>query len=129
LKIYTGYFAQIKKYPHPISIARFKPKWCNDIPEYLGLAPSEKLLKQYKILLEERPNEISLAQNMYEVEFQCQLDQLGFYKILNWLENLANRDPEITLICYERPGNFCHRHLVAEYLAKHCADCIGEYIL
>lgn len=41
--MYTGYFAQIRKYREtglvPISIARFSPKWYNGF-EYKKLAPT-----------------------------------------------------------------------------------------
>lgn len=33
-----------------------------------------------------------------------------------WLD-LLNRE-EVTLVCYCRPGDFCHRLLLAEYLVK-----------
>lgn len=26
---------------------------------------------------------------------------------------------DVALLCYERPGQFCHRHMLAEYLTEH----------
>ena len=28
----------------------------------------------------------------------------------------------LTLVCYEKPSEFCHRHLVADWLTQHGAD-------
>ena len=31
--------------------------------------------------------------------------------------------PRIALICYEKPSDFCHRHLVADWLNKNGVEC------
>ena len=31
-------------------------------------------------------------------------------------EKADNKDIDIALVCYEKPGDFCHRHLVADWL-------------
>ena len=31
--------------------------------------------------------------------------------------------PRIALICYEKPTDFCHRHLVADWLNKNGIEC------
>ena len=39
-------------------------------------------------------------------------------------ENICrSKDYHIALICYEKPGDFCHRHLVAKWLREHGVDC------
>ena len=40
-------------------------------------------------------------------------------------ENLLARE-YLVLLCYCRPGKFCHRHILAEYLGKLGAEVIGE---
>ena len=43
----------------------------------------------------------------------------GFYmkdSVLKNLEKLAGGREEIALVCYEKPGDFCHRHIVADWL-------------
>ena len=32
-------------------------------------------------------------------------------------------ESDIALICYENPSDFCHRHLVAEWLKKNGFEC------
>ena len=36
--------------------------------------------------------------------------------VLKNLEKLAGGREEIALVCYEKPGDFCHRHIVADWL-------------
>ena len=31
--------------------------------------------------------------------------------------------PRIALVCYEKPSDFCHRHLVADWLNKNGISC------
>lgn len=31
--------------------------------------------------------------------------------------------PDIALICYEKPSDFCHRHLVADWLNRNGFEC------
>ena len=37
-----------------------------------------------------------------------------------------SQDEDIVLICYEKPGDFCHRHLVANWL-RHQGYPVEEY--
>lgn len=34
-----------------------------------------------------------------------------------------NPDYHIALLCYEKPDDFCHRHLVADWLRKNGYEC------
>ena len=40
---------------------------------------------------------------------------IGRENILRELERLSG-GKDVALICYEAPGDFCHRHLLVEYL-------------
>lgn len=42
-------------------------------------------------------------------------------EVFTWLNSLGN-DKDITLLCHEREGVFCHRILVAEIVKKHRPD-------
>lgn len=35
----------------------------------------------------------------------------------------VNKDWHIALICYERPTDFCHRHLVSKWLNENHIEC------
>lgn len=111
MKIYTSYFANLRKIPGdiiPISICRKPPNGYNGL-EYKGLAPSLSLLSAWK----KSPNE-----KAYRKVFCNILDRLDPHMILNDLLNMSE-GRDIVLICYEHPSKFCHRHLVAEWLNEH----------
>ena len=111
--IYTGYFAQLKKYQEagltPVSIARITPNWYEGyvLPE---LAPSKSLLYSYK------------AGQVTEEEYK---EEYSVYLSLNvpWKQVLAKlrvygQKQDVILLCYEKSKDFCHRHILAEYLRE-----------
>lgn len=48
------------------------------------------------------------------------LGKLKPIDIINKIRKLSveNGFKEVVLLCYERPNDFCHRHLVAEWLRE-----------
>lgn len=109
--IYTGYFAQLKKYQAlgltPISIARYSPSWFTGhcLKE---LAPSESLLTGYKA------GRISIEE--YKKQYLQQLEKVRWTEVLHRLEKYA---PDgAVLCCYEKPSDFCHRHILSEYMRE-----------
>lgn len=115
LKVYTSYFGKIKQAIHPVSISRYPPKW------YAGwtfpsLAPSAQLLSDYKA---GRVNEAE-----YTTIFQAQIRHQHVVKeVVSNLSRFANDDGIITLMCYEKPEDFCHRYLVAKWLEED-SNCV-----
>lgn len=41
--------------------------------------------------------------------------------VRTWLDTLRPEE-DVTLLCYCRPGVYCHRHLIARMLARHRPD-------
>lgn len=110
MRIYTSYFANLAKIPDgiiPISISCKPPKGYNGL-EYKVLAPSHTLLSAWHKNHDE---------NYYREVFCNKLDELNAHNIIGVLEYMS-KGRDIVLVCYERPENFCHRHLVAEWLCK-----------
>ena len=102
MKIYTSYFgAKISKDIEKIAIVRYLPRWFNGI-NYQTLAPSKEIFRMND---EKRFTEI----------FSKHLCSLNAAKIVNELRLLSG-GKDIALLCYEKPGDFCHRHLVANWL-------------
>lgn len=105
-KVYTGYFAQIKKHKAAgckvISIARFSPKWF-DGEECKTLAPSADLLNRYRSGITDS--------NAYDEEY---IQYLTGIDVLNVVEGLRSEE-DVILCCYEKPSDFCHRHVLARY--------------
>lgn len=110
MKIYTSYFANLIKVPDsivPISISCKPPKGYNGL-EYKVLAPSHALLSAWHKNHDE---------NYYRRVFGNKLNSLNVHGVISVLEYMS-KGKDIVLVCYERPGNFCHRHLIAEWFCK-----------
>jgi hypothetical protein len=109
--IYTSYFAQVKNLPSdivPISIAAKQvPGW--RYPVYKALAPTYNILYDYK---RGGDKDHYVAAYLRDV-----LRYLSPEKVVADLEKLSG-GKDIALICYEKSGSFCHRHVVARWLGK-----------
>lgn len=108
--IYTGYYAQLKKYIAagltPVSIAGKAPAFYNGI-EYKKLAPKYDFFSAWK------RGEIDNFE--YTTRFNKEvLGNLNPHAIIEELTSLAGEN--IVLLCYEKQGDFCHRHIVADWL-------------
>lgn len=110
---FTSYFANLKNLPTehvtPVSIARAAPVWYKGL-EYKQLAPSWSILKEFKETHDEKKYS---EQYIKEV-----LDNLNPYEVREELMKLTE-DWQIVLLCYEKPDEFCHRHLVADWLSSY----------
>lgn len=113
--IYTSYFAKLSKIPSnitPIAICGKSPEWYKGI-QYKKLAPKWSFFSVWK---QTHDNDYYIQHFNEEV-----LSPINADDIIHELYSLAgkNQDEDIVLICYEKPGDFCHRHLVAEWLTNH----------
>ena len=102
----TSYFAKYRDGANGVSIALFPPKGYKG-RRYMKLAPPEWLLRAYK----SKPDEEQYKKD-YDEHVLSKLDPRQVYDDLG--ENAV-------LLCYEAPGKFCHRRLVAEWLER----CLG----
>ena len=119
--IYTSYFAQLRNLPEnivPVSICGKAPDW------YKGLQ-YKKLAPKYDFFMEWKKNH----DNDYYIKcFNEQvLDKLNVADVIVDLSRLVygfnTGENDIALICYEKPSDFCHRHLVADWLRSHGYKC------
>lgn len=110
MRIYTGYFAILQKLKNPVSICAIPPKW-SDCPNFKLLAPSKD------ILLGAKSGEIT--QDQYTKRFNAYLKTLDQEEVLQQLKELVG-SKTITLVCFEKTNDFCHRHLVADWLEPFC---------
>ena len=120
VNLYTSYFANIKNLlenVEPIAI-------CGKFPEnysgkqYRKLAPSWSIWKEWHDSTDPDKDE-----RYTERFFLERLSPLDAEKVFKEISELA--DEKIPcLICYERPENFCHRHLVARWFE----DILGLYV-
>ena len=126
--IYTTYFANLKNLNReiscPIAICGKSPNGYKGL-EYKKLAPKWWFFKEWKenhdnnfyienfnkeVLSVTTPNRVmtdirNLIASVYGMEM------IDFSE--RWWENVSY---DIYLVCYEKPEDFCHRHLVADWL-------------
>lgn len=124
--ITTGYYAQLSNYlmknyfPIPISIVPpkwFPKKYLKDIK--LNLSPTHKILTLYK------NNDLD-EESYINMFYEDVLNKNNINHILNQLTNISNK---IVLLCYEKPFNFCHRHIVSYWLSQKLGFEICELTL
>ena len=114
--IYTTYFAQLRNLPPdivPISICGKVPDWYKGI-QYKKLAPKYGFFMKWK---QDHDNDYYIEHFQEEV-----LDQLDISDVLINLYSLSD-DKNIALVCYEKPTDFCHRHLVAKWFKENRVEC------
>ncbi len=109
--IYTSYFGNLRNIPEsivPISICGKTPDWYKG-NQYKKLAPKYGFFMEWK---RNRNNQF------YIEEFKKQvLLPLNRTIVISELLSLSN-NKDIVLLCYEKPNEFCHRHLVATWLSE-----------
>lgn len=118
--IYTGYYAKIKEYEKAgltmISIAGKAPSFYNGV-QYKKFAPTYEIFNKWK------SGEIDNFgyNDAFKVEV---LDKLSKDEVKQFLNSF---DTDIILLCYEKSGDFCHRHIVADWIETELGMRVEEY--
>ena len=113
MNIFTSYFSKAvfldeSKYM-VVAISRYVPMGFSGVRE-LRFAPSRKLLMDYKE---------GLSQDLYTQRFLNELRNGDcVYSVFKDLARLSH-GRDIVLCCYEKPGFFCHRRLIADFVLSH----------
>jgi hypothetical protein len=110
----TSYFKWHNAFPfeNAVGIAGRSPKWYSG-KEYKVLAPKYWFFKKYK---EDGDKDFYIEK--YKEEVLSNLDAQKVYEDLG--ENA-------TLLCWEEPGKFCHRHLVSSWLSESLGIEVKEF--
>ena len=104
----TSYFAKSHRDPNAVAIVAFCPDWYKG-KRYPPLAPPWSLVAAYKKTGDK---------DAYEEAYLKQvLSNITPEKVMKDLGNDA------ILLCYENPVEFCHRHIVADWLNASGFDC------
>ena len=116
--IYTTYFAKLKKLPEtivPIAICKWIPEGLRlGCYHYLELAPRPDFLLEYK-----RTGDTEKFTKCYNEQVLAKLDPHRLVEaLIDWVGG-----KDIAFVCYEKPADFCHRHLVADWLRNAGYDC------
>lgn len=116
----TSYYAKVRSNPNAVSIAGYPPKWYKG-RTYPALAPHLWFFRKYK---EDGDKEFYRQQYFEKV--------LGVLDPKKVYEDLG---PDAIITCWEKGESglsfsqqpeFCHRHLVAEWLEQHLGITITE---
>ena len=121
MKLYTSYFAKVKQlqemgFDNLRCVAGYAPKFFHDLPNahfMPDLAP-RKLWWQYW-----HDNHLP---NMFYVEQynNTVLSKLDPNEVVKKLGDGA------VMLCYEKPGEFCHRHIIADWITKNTGVEVEE---
>jgi uncharacterized protein YeaO (DUF488 family) len=126
----TSYYAKFSRLSKeeksryiPVLISTSLPKWFLDREEYY---------MEYKLLAPSSNNVFKLKNNkMSQEDFtNAYTDKLKGLDLEQILEDLYDyegiTDTEIVLLCYEKSTDFCHRHILREYLNENFNTNITE---
>ncbi|HEY9826767.1 MAG TPA: DUF488 family protein [Stenomitos sp.] len=116
MKIYAAsYFEPENHHGKLISISRTIPKGFVVQERLLLLAPSKELLADWKAGV--------LDEAQYTARYRAEL-QAKLPKIRQWLSTVDLAE-DLTLLCWERAGEFCHRNLALKLIEHHRPECHG----
>ena len=69
-----------------------------------------------------------ITKEEYEQRYTLQLDKFR-ENILGVIKYFSSTDKDYILLCYEKPGDFCHRHILADYINKALGEgIVKEYV-
>lgn len=118
MKIYTSYFGNLRKLHQagifPVSIARWNPKWFEGT-SYKVVAPLPDMLRD------------NITREQYIRQYRSRvLWNLRPERILQDLQMMTG-GRDCALLCYEKPGDFCHRRLLADWMLEQAGLEIPEF--
>ena len=124
--MFTGYFAKLKTYEQNglilVAICGKTPSWYNGL-WYKKLAPKWTFFNEWKNGAEHKGDNSYYIQHFNDEMLKdktCRQVLADLQK----LTGVKNDFSKIILLCYEKPGDFCHRHLVADWLIKNGIECV-----
>lgn len=118
--LYTSYYGNHRKYKNMfrVSISRTAPTNSFDI-QLIKLAPDAELLQKYK------SNSITIKEYTQAYHRQLTKHEDSGY-LAQVVKALLEVPDDVVLLCYEKKGDFCHRHLLADWLNSHHGTNIQE---
>ena len=113
--LYTSYFAKLKQGKGTkISIARYNPRWLKSADIdcwYQELAPTRQLLNDYKY---NGLNWTDYSLIYKDYISKGYISSLFIRTQIDSIAKLLDNGIDVTLYCYEKPTDNCHRHLLGD---------------
>ena len=100
----TSYFSKSGKNPKSISIAGSSPKGFIG-KKYAPLTPTWEMVRKYKLTGDEK----TYREKYFKLIMERGLTPMKIYNDLG---------EGAIMLCWEKSGSFCHRHLIAEWMEK-----------
>lgn len=117
MKIYTSYFGNARRLAEAnilqIGVALWKPKFFNGAC-LKNVTPTKYMLS----------DECSMEE--YLRLYDKILNRQDANKVIEQIKSLSG-GRDVALCCYEKPGDFCHRHILAKWLTDNTGIVIEEY--
>lgn len=129
--LYTTYFAKLRSLPDnviPVSICAKAPDWYDGI-QYKKLAPKYGFFKEWKrthdneYYIQHFNDEVLSPLDVVVVVNELQVAMPEEVKMKMHAPLWANKHFHVALVCYEKSEDFCHRHLVSEWLNESGFPC------
>ena len=138
IELYTSYYANMKNIPANylmVGISQYCPEWLKeDAPDNFMwvkgnfLAPDKELLDDIK----SGRIDHETYRERYTNKFYESFDKNYVYKSVDdWYqamdEEFSDKYGAIVFLCYEKPSDFCHRHILRDILNYRHHIRIEEY--
>jgi hypothetical protein len=108
--MFTSNFKSAWRHPKAVNIARFPPRnWVGR--HYFSLAPEPWMLKI---------KDLAVYDQVFKDQILAKLDPKRVYEELG---------EDAVLLCYEIPGEYCHRRVVAEWLENSLGIQVPELVV
>ena len=120
--IYTGYYAKIKNYKEdglePVAISGKIPDFFEGTT-YPDFAPRYETFQKWK--------DGKMTNEGYTKEYKAYLDTLNKEEVEFDFQPYNTEKNDCILLCYEKSGDFCHRHVLADWLEENFGFKVEEF--
>ena len=128
MNIYTSYFARVKKLQEMglnnlWCVAGYAPKFFFDLDNahfYPDLAPRRDWWLKWHNKFKDNPNSPEAVEWYKDKYINTVLNKVNPNEVLRKLGDNA------VMLCYEKVGDFCHRHLIADWLMRNTNAKVQE---
>ena len=118
MKIFTSYFGNSRKLKEAgvnmICVAIGKPRFIAGIPQMLNVCPTRYMVSG------------PCSHDEYLKLYDRILASQDANQVVKQIEMLSG-GKDVALCCYEKPGDFCHRHILAKWITDNTGIEVKEF--
>lgn len=118
MKIFTSYFGNSRKLKEAgvnmICVAIGIPRFIAGIPQMLNVCPTRYMVSG------------PCSREEYLKLYDRILASQDANQVVKQIEMLSG-GKDVALCCYEKPGDFCHRHILAKWITENTGIEITEF--